>query len=39
MGDRIWDYKLDTITSIGGSCWTKNSKNEEEKKFFKTWVN
>jgi len=23
MGDRIKDYKLDTLTSIGGSCRTK----------------
>lgn len=34
MGDRIRDYKLDTITSIGGSCRTKNSKPDEDKKFF-----
>jgi len=34
MGDRIRDYKLDTITSIGGSCRTKNSLPDEEKKFF-----
>lgn len=34
MGDWIRDYKLDAISSIGGSCWAKAFKNDEEKKFY-----